>query len=51
MVGEAHDMDVKRTGIVLKPTNSHVVIRQFDGPSEARVASLPKPRLRRGSKS
>src|SRR5436305_14294776 len=42
-------MDVKRTGIVLKPTNSRVVIRPFEPPSEnriekiiARVSSLPE---------
>lgn len=33
-------MDVKRTGIVLKPTNSRVVIRPFDVPSEARVERI-----------
>jgi predicted GH43/DUF377 family glycosyl hydrolase len=43
-------MDVKRTGIVLKPTNSRVVIRPFEIPSEARVeriiarvTALPEP--------
>src|SRR5262245_41098460 len=42
-------MDVKRTGISLKPTNSRVVIRPFEPPSEnrvekivARVSSLPE---------
>jgi hypothetical protein len=42
-------MDVKRTGIILKPTNSRVVIRPFEPASEnriekiiARVASLPE---------
>jgi predicted GH43/DUF377 family glycosyl hydrolase len=42
-------MDAKRTGIILKPTNSRVVIRPFEPPSEnriekiiARVASLPE---------
>lgn len=42
-------MDVKRTGIVLKPTNSRVVIRPFEVAHEsrvekiiARVASLPE---------
>jgi predicted GH43/DUF377 family glycosyl hydrolase len=42
-------MDVKRTGIVLKPTNSRVVIRPFEVASEnriekilARVSSLPE---------
>src|SRR5436305_287269 len=42
-------MDVKRTGIVLKPTNSRVIIRPFEVTSEtriekiiARVASLPE---------
>lgn len=39
-VGEAHDMDVKRTGIVLKPTNSRVVIRPFDVANEARVERI-----------
>src|SRR3954453_2840845 len=43
-------MDVHRTGIVLKPTNSRVVMRPFDPTSEhrfekiiARVASLSEP--------
>jgi predicted GH43/DUF377 family glycosyl hydrolase len=47
-------MDVKRTGIVLKPTNSRVVIRPFDVPNEnrveriiARVASLPETEVER----
>src|SRR4051794_5513901 len=42
-------MDVKRTGIILKPSNSRVVIRPFEVPSEnrieriiARVSSLPE---------
>ena len=42
-------MDVKRTGIVLKPTNSRVVIRPFEVTNEnriekilARVSSLPE---------
>ena len=42
-------MDVKRTGIVLKPTNSRVVIRPFEIPNEnrvekiiARVSALPE---------
>jgi predicted GH43/DUF377 family glycosyl hydrolase len=42
-------MDVKRTGVVLKPTNSRVVIRPFDIPNEnrvekiiARVSALPE---------
>jgi predicted GH43/DUF377 family glycosyl hydrolase len=42
-------MDVNRTGIILKPTNSRVVIRPFDVANEsrveriiARVASLPE---------
>src|SRR4051812_44846224 len=42
-------MDVKRTGIILKPTNSRVVIRPFEPASEnriekiiARVSSLPE---------
>jgi predicted GH43/DUF377 family glycosyl hydrolase len=33
-------MDVKRTGVVLKPTNSRVVIRPFVIPSEARVERI-----------
>lgn len=43
-------MDVKRTGIVLKPTNARVVIRPFEPTSEqrfekiiARVSSLSEP--------
>lgn len=47
-------MDVKRTGIVLKPTNSRVVIRPFEIPNEsrvekiiARVASLPEAEVER----
>ncbi len=42
-------MDVKRTGIILKPTNSRVVIRPFEIPNEtrieriiARVSALPE---------
>ena len=42
-------MDVKRTGIVLKPTNSRVMIRPFEIPNEnriekitARVTALPE---------
>jgi predicted GH43/DUF377 family glycosyl hydrolase len=45
-------MDVKRTGIILKPTNSRVVIRPFEPPIEsrmekmiARVASLSEPEV------
>ena len=33
-------MDVKRTGIVLKPTNSRVVIRPFELPNETRVEKI-----------
>jgi predicted GH43/DUF377 family glycosyl hydrolase len=33
-------MDVKRTGIVLKPTNSRVVIRPFEVANEARVERI-----------
>lgn len=33
-------MDVKRTGIILKPTNSRVVIRPFEPPSESRVEKI-----------
>jgi predicted GH43/DUF377 family glycosyl hydrolase len=33
-------MDVKRTGIILKPTNSRVVIRPFEVPSENRVEKI-----------
>src|SRR5881275_1672053 len=47
-------MDVKRTGIVLKPTNSRVVIRPFEIPNEgrveriiARVAALPEAEVER----
>src|SRR4051794_19039275 len=47
-------MDVKRTGIVLKPTNSRVVIRPFDVANEgrveriiARVAALPEGEVER----
>src|SRR5438309_2192449 len=45
-------MDVKRTGIVLKPTNSRVVIRPFEVANEgrieriiARVESLSEPEV------
>jgi predicted GH43/DUF377 family glycosyl hydrolase len=45
-------MDVKRTGIILKPTNSRVVIRPFEVTSEnriekilARVSSLAEPEV------
>jgi predicted GH43/DUF377 family glycosyl hydrolase len=45
-------MDVKRTGIILKPTNSRVVIRPFDITNEnriekiiARVTALPEPEV------
>ncbi len=47
-------MDVKRTGIILKPTNSRVVIRPFEPTSEnriekiiARVSSLPEAEVER----
>jgi hypothetical protein len=47
-------MDVKRTGIVLKPTNSRVVIRPFEPTGEhriekiiARVSSLSEPEVDR----
>ena len=47
-------MDVKRTGITLKPTNARVVIRPFEIPNEARVekiiarvSSLPEPEVDR----
>src|SRR3954464_9966309 len=47
-------MDVKRTGIILKPTNSRVVIRPFEPPSAsriekivARVAALSDPEAER----
>jgi hypothetical protein len=33
-------MDVKRTGIVLKPNNSRVVIRPFEIPNESRVERI-----------
>jgi predicted GH43/DUF377 family glycosyl hydrolase len=33
-------MDVKRTGVILKPTNSRVVIRPFEIPNEARVERI-----------
>src|ERR1700757_976509 len=45
-------MDVKRTGITLRPSNSRVVIRPFEVPSEnrieriiARVSSLSEPEV------
>ena len=51
---EAPNMDVKRTGIILKPTNSRVVIRPFEVANEnriekiiARVASLSEPEVER----
>ena len=47
-------MDVKRTGIILKPTNSRVVIRPFELANEnriekiiARVTSLSEPEVER----
>src|SRR5690349_9501945 len=33
-------MDVKRTGIILKPSNSRVVIRPFDVASESRIEKI-----------
>jgi predicted GH43/DUF377 family glycosyl hydrolase len=33
-------MDVQRTGIILKPTNSRVVIRPFEVPSESRIERI-----------
>lgn len=46
------DMDVKRTGIILKPSNSRVVIRPFEVANEnriekimARVSSLAEPEV------
>ena len=33
-------MDVKRTGIVLKPTNSRVVLRPFELANDARVEKI-----------
>ena len=33
-------MDVKRTGIVLKPSNSRVVIRPFEIPNDSRVERI-----------
>ncbi|HEX4590086.1 MAG TPA: glycoside hydrolase family 130 protein, partial [Gemmataceae bacterium] len=33
-------MDVKRTGTILKPNNSRVVIRPFEPPSESRVEKI-----------
>src|SRR3954471_18612096 len=45
-------MDVKRSGIILKPTNSRVVIRPFEPTTEhriekiiARVSSLSEPEV------
>ena len=47
-------MDVKRTGIILKPSNTRVVIRPFEVTSEtriekilARIASLPEGEVER----
>src|SRR5438477_8595305 len=47
-------MDVKRTGIILKPSNARVVIRPFEVASEtriekilARVSSLPEDEVER----
>src|SRR5687767_4239567 len=46
-------MDIKRTGIILKPTNSRVVIRPFEPQSEnriekivARLSSLPEDEVK-----
>src|SRR3954452_3159208 len=51
---EGSYMDVSRTGIILKPTNSRVVIRPFEVANEsrveriiARVASLPEQEVER----
>ena len=33
-------MDVKRTGIILKPSNSRVVMRPFQMPSENRIEKI-----------
>ena len=33
-------MDVKRTGIVLKPTNSRVILRPFEIPNESRIERI-----------
>jgi predicted GH43/DUF377 family glycosyl hydrolase len=33
-------MDVKRTGIILKPSNSRVVIRPFEFPNESRIEKI-----------
>jgi predicted GH43/DUF377 family glycosyl hydrolase len=48
-VGRRHRLNVRRTGIVLKPNNSRVVIRPFEPTSEhrverilARIMSLPE---------
>src|SRR5581483_1185961 len=37
---EGLHMDVKRTGIILKPSNSRVVIRPFEVPSENRIEKI-----------
>ena len=39
-IGNNFDMDVKRTGIVLKPTNSRVVLRPFELSNDARVEKI-----------
>ena len=39
-MGNNFDMDVKRTGIVLKPTNSRVVLRPFELSNDARVEKI-----------
>src|SRR5207248_7697920 len=51
---EPPHMDVKRTGIILKPSNARVVIRPFEVASEtriekilARVSSLPEDEVER----
>jgi predicted GH43/DUF377 family glycosyl hydrolase len=33
-------MDIKRTGIVLKPTNSRVILRPFEIPNESRIERI-----------
>jgi hypothetical protein len=33
-------MDVKRTGIILKPTNSRVILRPFEIPNESRIERI-----------
>ena len=33
-------MDVKRTGIILKPSNTRVVIRPFEVTSETRIEKI-----------